>query len=54
MLNFTVYYIEKYSSIIRHQASSEQARRATDWRKETRWEMVKLKDHQQQEMEGKV
>ena len=28
-------------------ASSEQARRVTDWRRERRWEMVKLKDRQQ-------
>ena len=28
-------------------ASSEQARRATDWRRETRWEMVELKNRQQ-------
>ena len=34
--------------------SSEQARRVTDWRRERRWEMVELKGHQQQEMEGKL
>jgi len=28
-------------------ASSEQARGATDWRRETRWEMVELKNRQQ-------
>jgi len=28
-------------------ASSEQARRVTDWRKKRRWEMVDLKDDQQ-------
>jgi len=28
-------------------ASSEKARRVTDWRRERRWEMVELKDHQQ-------
>ena len=33
-------------------ASSEQARRVTDWRRERRWEMVQLKDRQQQDMEG--
>jgi hypothetical protein len=26
-------------------ASSEQARRVTDWRRERRWEIVELKDH---------
>ena len=35
-------------------ASSEQARRVTDWRKERRWEMVDLKDDQQQETEDKL
>ena len=35
-------------------ASSEQARRVTDWRRKRRWEMVELKDCQQQEMEGKL
>jgi len=35
-------------------ASSEQARRVTDWKREKRWEMVELKDCQQQEMEGKL
>ena len=35
-------------------ASSEQARRVTDWRRERRWEMVELKDQQQWEMEGKL
>ena len=29
--------------------SSEQERRVTDWRMERRWEMVELKDCQQQE-----
>jgi len=28
-------------------ASSEQARRVTDWKREKRWEMVELKDCQQ-------
>ena len=27
--------------------SSEQARRVTNWRRERRWEVVELKDHQQ-------
>ena len=30
-----------------HLASSEQARKVTDWRRERKWEMVELKDHQQ-------
>ena len=34
-------------------AWSEQARRVADWRGERRWEMGKLKDIQQEEMEGK-
>ena len=34
--------------------SSERARRVTDWRRERRWEMVELKDRQQQETEGKL
>ena len=33
---------------------SEQARRVTDWRRERRWEMVELKDRQQQDTEGKL
>ena len=28
-------------------ASSEQARKVTDWRRERKWEMVELKDRQQ-------
>ena len=32
---------------------SEQSRRVTDWRRERRWAIVKLKDLQQ-EMEGKL
>ena len=40
---------------IQELASSEQARRVTDWRRETRWEMLlELKDLQQKEMEGKL
>ena len=47
-------YLEKYhcnSPIpgIQRLASSERARRVTDWR---RWEIVELKDRQQQETEG--
>ena len=34
-------------------ASSAQTRVA-DWRRETGWEMVELKDHQQQEAEGQL
>ena len=33
---------------------SEQARRVTAWRRERRWEMVELKDRQQQDTEGKL
>ena len=48
-------YLEKCSGIIQELAhglaSSEQARRVTDWR---RWEMVQLKDRQPQEMESKL
>ena len=32
-------------------ASSEQARKITDWRRKSGWEMVELKDHPK-EMEG--
>ena len=35
-------------------ASSEQARRVTDWRRQRRWQMEELKDHQQQETGGKL
>ena len=35
-------------------ASSEQARRVTDWRRKRRWEMVEMRDCQQQETEGKL
>ena len=34
--------------------SSEQAKRVTHWRRERRWEMVQLKDRQQQETKGKL
>ena len=55
MFNLTVQDLEKYSTTagIQGLAWSEQARQATDWRRERRWEMVELKDCQQQEMEGK-
>ena len=33
---------------------SEQDKRVPDWRRERRWEMVELKDCQQQETEGKL
>jgi hypothetical protein len=33
---------------------SEQARRVTDWRKERKWEMVELKDNQQQKTMGEM
>lgn len=32
--------------------ASEQATRVTDWRRERRWKMVELKDHQQLETEA--
>ena len=32
--------------------SSEQATRVTDWRRERRWKMGELKEHQQLEMEA--
>ena len=35
-------------------ASSEQAGRLSDWRKERRWEMVELKHRQQQEVAGQL
>ena len=48
MFNLTVQYLEKYSTTagIQGLASSEQANRVTDWRRERRWEMVELKDRQ--------
>ena len=42
------------SSTVQGLASSEQARRVTDWRRKWRWEMVELVDRQQQEMEGEL
>ena len=47
----------KYYSIaadIQGLASREQAGRVTDWRRERRREMVGLKGHQRQEMEGRL
>ena len=44
----------QYTAGIQGLALSEEARRVTDWRRERRWEMVELKGHQQQEMEGKL
>ena len=35
-------------------ASSEQTRRVTGWRREKRWEMVELKDRQQQKTEDRL
>ena len=35
-------------------ASTEQTRRVTDWRRERRWETVKLKDHQQYGKESRL
>ena len=44
--------LEKYSSTVqqlayRGVALGEQTRRVTDWKRERRWEMAKMKDHQQ-------
>ena len=55
IFNLTVQYLENFSSTLQQLAyqgeqartSSEQARRVTDWRRERRWEMGELKDHQQ-------
>ena len=49
-------YLQKYSTAagIQELASSEQVRRVTDWRKERRWEMVELKDCQQEKTKGKL
>ena len=54
IFHLTVQNLGKYSGTagIQELASNEQARRVTDWRRERRWEMVELKDRQQQEMEG--
>ena len=51
IFHLTVQNLEKYSGTagIQELASNEQARRVTDWRRERRWEMVELKDRQQQE-----
>ena len=50
-----VQYLEKYRTTagIQELAPSEQAR-ITDWKQKRRWEMVELKDCQQQELEGKL
>ena len=49
MCNLTVQYPEKYSTTagIQGLVSSEQERGVNEWRRERRWEMVELKDHQQ-------
>ena len=54
ILNLTVPYLEKDTvrAGIQGLALSEQAGGVTDWRRERRWEMVQLKDRQQQDMEG--
>ena len=54
MFNLTVQDLEKYSTTagIQGLAWSEQARQATDWRRERRWEMVELKDCEQWETVG--
>ena len=57
MFKLTVHSLDKYSSAIagiQGLALSEQARQVTGWRKEGRWEMVELKNPQQEEMEGKM
>ena len=56
IFNLLVQCLEKYSTIagILRLALSEQERRASDRRREKRWEMVELKDHQQRETEGKL
>ena len=49
IFHLTTQDLEKYSGTagIQELASSEQARRVTDWRSKRRWEMVELKGHQQ-------
>ena len=56
IFHLTTQDLEKYSGTagIQELASSEQARRVTDTRRERRWEMVGLQDRQQQETEGKL
>ena len=49
-MNLSVQCLEKYNSWHTGLAWSEQARTVADWKKERRWEMVELKDGQQQEM----
>ena len=46
--------VVQYNSWHTGLASSEQARRVTDWGRERRWEMVELKDHQQLETQHKL
>ena len=43
----TVQYLGKYNSTVKRLASSQQAKRITDWRRERRWETIDLKDRQQ-------
>ena len=51
IFNLTVHNLEMYSGAVEQLAhrvaSSEQARRAADWGRERRWELVELKDCQQ-------
>ena len=57
IFNFTVQYLEKYSGTVQQHTgivTEWTEKRAPGWRKERRWEMVELKDHQQQETEGKL
>ena len=48
------------SAVIQHNSwhtgtgMSEETRRVTDWRKDRRWEVIELKDRQQQEIKGKL
>jgi len=46
--------VVQYNSCTQGLASSEQARRVTDWRRERRWEVAELKDCQQWKMEGEL
>ena len=56
ILNLTVQDLEKFSTTasIQGLALSEQVRRVSDCGRKRKWEMIELKDCQQQEMEGKL
>ena len=52
IFHLTVQCFENYSSAVQQPgrqelASSEQARRVPDWRRERKWELVELKDRHQ-------